>query len=109
MSGRASRNKGAAAEREVAKIINEHLGTDLRRTPLSGGMVWAGDIRGWDGWHIEVKRQERLAIPAWLEQTESDCPEGDTPLLIFRQSHQPWRAVLRLTDLLQLIKDGENT
>lgn len=105
--GRASRVKGQVAEREVAAIINEQLGTDLRRTPLSGGMVWKGDIRGWDGMHVEIKRQEKLALPAWLKQTEDDCPQGDTPLLIFRQSREPWRAVLRLTDLLTIIKKGQ--
>lgn len=106
MSGRASRNKGANAERELAAVINEHLGTDMRRTPLSGGMDWKGDIQGWDGYHIEAKRQERLAIPAWVEQAEADCPEGSIPLVAFRQSRQPWRVVIRLTDLLNIVKKG---
>lgn len=100
--GKAQRNKGAAAEREVAAIINDRLGTDLRRTPLSGGMTWKGDIRGWDGMHVEVKRQERLSIPAWVKQAEDDCPEGDIPLVVFRQSREPWRVVIRLDDLLGL-------
>lgn len=100
--GKAQRNKGAAAEREVAAIINDRLGTDLRRTPLSGGMTWKGDIRGWDRMHVEVKRQERLSIPAWVKQAEDDCPEGDIPLVVFRQSREPWRVVIRLDDLLGL-------
>lgn len=102
MSG-SQRSKGARAEREVAEIINAKLGTDMRRTPLSGGMKWKGDIQGWDGFHVEVKRQERLCIPEWLRQTEADCPEGLVPLLVYRKSRDPWRVVLPLDSFLGLV------
>ena len=106
--GRASRVKGQVAEREVAKIISETLGIPmLRRTPLSGGMDWKGDVVGWDGYHVEVKRQERLSIPAWIKQAEDDCPPGSVPLVIYRQSHQPWRVVITLNDLLTIITNKE--
>jgi hypothetical protein len=103
MGGRSSRNKGATAEREVAAIINSWLGTDMRRTPLSGGMQWKGDIQGWDGVHVEVKRCERLSIPAWCRQAEADCPGGSIPLVVYRSSREPWRVVLTLEHLLHLV------
>lgn len=104
MSGRRSRNKGANAEREVAKIISDTLGIPLlRRTPLSGGMDWKGDVVGWPGYHAEVKRQERISLPAWIEQAEADCPEGSIPLVIYRQSHQPWRVVIQLDAFLKTL------
>lgn len=103
MSGRKSRNKGANAEREVAAIIKQRLGYDCHRTPLSGGMQWKGDVQGLPGHHVEIKRAETLSIPAWLRQTESDAPKGTVPLLVFRQSHQPWRVVLTLDDYLTLL------
>ncbi len=39
-----SQAKGKRAEREVAKLINRYLGTNVRRTPLSGGLNFKGDI-----------------------------------------------------------------
>jgi len=104
VSGRTSRNKGAAAEREVAKIIGDRLGIKMNRTPLSGGMDWKGDIVGWDGMHVEVKRCEKLSLPAWCRQAEGDCPEGAVPLVVYRSSREPWRVVLHLDALLDLME-----
>lgn len=104
MGGRSSRNKGANAERELAKLIGDRLGVTMRRTPLSGGMDWKGDIVGWPGYHVEAKRCERLSIPAWVKQAEDDCPEGCVPLVAFRSSRQPWRVVIGLDDLLNLVE-----
>jgi Holliday junction resolvase len=104
VGGRASRSKGANAERELAKIIGDRLGVEMRRTPLSGGMKWKGDIVGWPGYHVEAKRQERLSIPAWVEQAEGDCPDGCVPLVAFRRSREPWRVVIGLDHLLDLVE-----
>ena len=38
------REKGKRYERDIAKKINKALGTNLRRTPLSGGLNLKGDI-----------------------------------------------------------------
>jgi Holliday junction resolvase len=108
LSGRSSRNKGANAEREVANIIKERMGIHMHRTPLSGGMQWKGDIQGWPGYHLEVKRCEKLSLPAWLRQTEADCPTGSVPLLVYRSSREPWRVVIQLDDLLNIIKGEAN-
>lgn len=104
MSGRRNRNKGANAEREVARIINERLGLALHRTPLSGGMQWRGDVQGLPGHHVEVKRCETYKLDAWLKQTEEDAPEGTVPLLVFRKSHQPWRVVMSLDHYLDVLE-----
>ena len=39
-----SQAKGKRAEREVAKLINKYLGTNVRRTPQSGGLSIKGAI-----------------------------------------------------------------
>lgn len=53
--------------------------------------------------HVEVKRQERLRIPEWLEQARTEAPPGVPPVLVFRQSRGQWVACLPLDDLLRLI------
>lgn len=105
--GKSERRKGQVAERDVAAILSEY-GFIARRTPLSGGMDWKGDLRSPDGEspipgvHIEVKRQERLYIPSWIRQAEADCPEGDTAIVVFRQSREPWRVVATLEHYLSI-------
>ena len=61
-----SRDKGNRAEREVAKTINRYLGTNCRRTPLSGGLSIKGDIIDVDpdsaafDYHFEIKDQKKV-------------------------------------------------
>ena len=82
VSGRASRRKGKNGELEVVREFAKH-GFALRRTPNSGGLAIKGDLIGLDGYHLEVKRQETLAIPRWLRQAHADAG-ANTPLLAFR-------------------------
>lgn len=97
--GRSSRVKGAVGEREVRDLLRE-AGFAARRD----GRLDEDLVHDIDGWHLEVKRRETYRIDEWLEQTERDAG-GRKPLLIFRKSRQPWRAVIRLEDLLPLLRD----
>lgn len=102
MSGRSSRNKGASGEREVSNIFKA-AGYTTHRTPLSGGMQWRGDVQGVPGYHLEIKRAERLCIPQWIAQAESDCPDGCVPLVVYRSSRQPWRVIQPLTNFIEML------
>jgi len=105
MGGKASRNKGAAAELEVAKIINEALGTDIHRN-LGQARDGEDDITlGKYRW--EIKRRETLAIPSWCRQVEACCKKGEVPIVCYRASRQPWRVVIPLDELLLLIKHAQ--
>ena len=109
--GKMSRNKGARGEREIVAAFADR-GVELHRTPNSGAFSWhesmPGDVQGLDGFHIEVKRAERIMLTKWLEQAEDDCPEGDTPLLIYRSNGQPWRVVMPLDAFMDtLLGKGE--
>ena len=104
VTGRASKTKGATAEREVVAILNEH-GFDVHRQPHSGALSWAkGDVTGWPGFSVEIKRCESLRIPDWCRQAERQCAEGDVPLVIFRRSREPWRVVVPLDAFLRLVE-----
>lgn len=114
MTGRRSRRKGAGYELELCRDAAE-FGFHGRRTPNSGGLAIKGDVTAIDGtgpmlpgFHLEAKRQETLAIPAWLRQAYADAG-ALVPLVVFRRnrtraldplgtSHAviPWRDLLGL-------------
>jgi hypothetical protein len=102
-SGAASRRKGLAGEREVAREF-ELSGWDVRGLEGEGDWLVFRQI----AWrrrtlHLEVKRAELLKIPQWWRQAEAEAPPGVPPVLVFRRSNEPWRVVLNLTDFLYLV------
>ena len=107
-----SQAKGKRAEREVAKLINRYLGTNVRRTPQSGGMSIKGDIIDINPdsaayqFHFEVKDQKKLMIPKWWEQIDDDCPIAKTPVNVFKMNAQ-FYATMQFTDWLSLLAEIE--
>jgi hypothetical protein len=117
MNGRGRRQKGANGERELAAILSDQLGFEVKRK--------LGQAR--DGGHdleigrfyIEVKRQERLSIEDWCRQVELSVAmhseidsEGPTssavPVVIYRRSGQPWRCVVPLTWFCEAVREDLN-
>ena len=90
------RRKGQAGERELFALLSDEIGLVVRRNV---DQARQGGADGLDipGWAVEVKRQETLSIPAWWAQAER---QADTlnrrPILFYRASRKPWRAVLDL-------------
>lgn len=97
------RAKGARGEREVVAMLRRY-GFPCHRVPNSGGLHIPGDVTGVEGFHLEVKRQERLQLWQWLEQARTDAPPGATPVVIFRRNGDGWNACLPIEDLLYLIR-----
>ncbi len=90
------RNKGASAERELFKLLSEQLGMAVAR---NFDQTWKGgaDTLSVEGWAIECKRVESLAIASWWNQATRQAERtGRKPALFYRQSRKPWRAVLDL-------------
>ena len=107
-----SQAKGKRAEREVAKLINKYLGTNVRRTPQSGALNFKGDIIDINPdsaayqFHFEVKDQKKLMIPKWWEQIDDDCPVAKTPVNVFKMNAQ-FYATMQFTDWLSLLAEIE--
>ena len=105
-----SQAKGKRAEREVAKLINKYLDTNVRRTPLSGALNFKGDIIDINPdsaayqFHFEVKDQKKLMIPKWWEQIDDDCPIAKTPVNVFKMNSQ-FYATMKFTDWLSLLAE----
>lgn len=104
MNGRGKRNKGAAGERELAGILKDNLGFEVKRN-LGQARDGADDITI-QKFRIEVKRQERLQVDKWSEQVESCSKSGEIPVLAYRRNGQPWRVCLRLDDFIPLLRDA---
>ena len=90
---RMAKNKGANAEREVAKLIFEGTGVEVVRN-LEQTRGGGYDLVGIDFLAIEVKRQETLCLPAWWRQTLKQAGNDKIPVLVYRQNRKPWTWVV---------------
>ena len=99
--GRRSRNKGANYERTIAKKFKEFFGIDFVRTPQSGGLADADQELNL---HIECKNAQTWSLPAWLRQSESDCPGDKKPVVVMHKpnSSQDY-IVLKLEDFFECV------
>lgn len=99
--GRAARNKGADAERELANLIRDNYGYPVHR-----GKVFYGesDLVGLTGIHPEVKRVERLNVHGAMAQaiTEADKRKDGLPTVFHRRDRESWLVTMRLEDWIDL-------
>ena len=86
--------KGVKGEREVAAIF-QAAGFAVRGLEAAGDWLVVS-LRG-RVLHVESKRQERVRVPEWIRQAETDCPQGVDWLLAFRQNRRVWYGVQPLT------------
>ena len=81
--GNPQKRKGDKAEREVAELINQMLGTYARRKLGAGRQDDEGDIEGVTDWTIEVKNYSNVSVAvskgrddAVREQANAGTPFG---------------------------------
>lgn len=107
MAGRMSRNKGARGEREVIAILQpivdsvcEETGQprfELRRNPTQRFKGKEYDVIGLPWIALEVKRQENLSgLGSWWKQTLDATRPGQTPVLVYRKNHSPWKVRMKV-------------
>lgn len=96
------RDKGANGEREIAGIVRDLTGWDVRRRVRQRD--GDSDLEGVPGWSVEVKRHRcasRGDITAWWRQTIAQAERAAAlPVLFFRADRDTWRAVWPLAVLL---------
>lgn len=99
MTSRSCQRKGKRGEIEVAELLSRLFGVDVRRgaSPYLPGLL-APDVLGLPGVHIEVKRVQKLNLPAALRQARQDA-NGDTAVVIHRRNRAGWVASTLLDDL----------
>ncbi|MBK8909082.1 MAG: hypothetical protein IPM60_14675 [Rhodospirillales bacterium] len=98
MSAR-ERNKGAAFEREVCRLLSEHFGEPVCRC-LDQSRDGGADIHV-RGWSIEAKRRARVAgLYDWLAQAGDGAADFETPVVVLRADRKPALVVMALDDWL---------
>ena len=102
-----SRNKGAAGERELAKVLREY-GYIARRGQQYCGANGDADVLGLPGVHIECKRVEHLNLDAAFEQALNDAKADEIPAVFHRKNRKPWLVTVLLEDFLKLYEGGVN-
>ena len=108
------RAKGASFEREIAKLIDEHLGIKVERDLEQYRKADRGDLLGVDGWTIECKRYKRpesangfFRREWWKQVVKAADAAKNKPVLIFKFDHQPIRCALYLKDINKKYKGNE--
>lgn len=93
--GGLSRNKGKAGERELAALLKELTGHDVRRRVRQHD--GDDDLMGLPGWSIECKRYATaplFLVAQWWRQAAEQAQQTDAmPVLFYRADRQPWRVV----------------
>lgn len=109
------RTKGQSGEREIAGIIADLTGWDVRRRVRQHD--GDSDLEGIPGWSVEVKRHKaagRAEIGQWWRQTVQQATRVATdptnaatarisrlmPVLFFRADRDQWRAVWPVSVML---------
>lgn len=103
MSGKKSRNKGAAGEREFFRLVEEHLGVKLRRNLSQYQESGEGDAE-LAGFHLEIKRGKAYE-KRWWKQAVQEANYGQPMALCFRLDRKQWRVKLAGSDFIAEI-DG---
>lgn len=109
-SGKSSKAKGSAGERELVKVLQD-AGFDAERTLFQPDPDNPRpDVRtniNHTSW--ECKRVEKLNFWAAIEQSETAAGDKNNSVMAFRRNREPWRVVISLDYYLDLIKKAGET
>ena len=108
-----SRTKGKRGELEAVHYLKDK-GYDTARRSVQysgkGNEDSADIVDAIPGVHLEVKRTEKCNPYKYLEQAIEDSEltgKGDIPVVMHRQNRKEWIAILRMDDLVNLLKKLE--
>ena len=99
-----SKRKGAVGEREIAQYLREHGFTEAKRGVQYQGSPDSPDVTGLTGFHIEVKRVEKLELDKALAQSIRDAGADEIPVVFHRKNRTKWKCTLLLDDFMKIIE-----
>ena len=98
-----SKRKGAAGEREFSAFLRTHGFSEARRGQQYSG-IEGEDVVGLPGYHVEVKRVERLNIHDAMNQSIRDA-DNQIPIVAHRKNRTEWLVTMRAEDFLELVRE----
>lgn len=98
-----SRQKGAAGERELAKLLEDY-GWESKRGQQHAGSPDSPDVISQFPWHIEGKRTEKTAPIKWMEKATEDAGGNKPPMIFWRPNRGQWMVMCWAGDLLPQLK-----
>ena len=104
--GRASKQKGARFELQIAHYLQDHGFPDVHRTAQHCGKTGdAGDVEGIAGLHIECKHVEGLSLFSAYHQAVRDNNaknNGDIPIVVHKKNRETVMVSLSLDDFIKI-------
>ncbi len=99
-----SRQKGAAAEREVAQLFRSY-GFKARRGQQFSGANGDPDVvvHPFPELHVEVKRRKRVSLDEAIATAKENDP-ARTPIIWHRDNHEPWKVTMNGDDFLEMLQ-----
>jgi Holliday junction resolvase len=96
--GRSNRNRGAAAERELARWIRDELGIDVARELKQFQQAQHFDLTPVGPFGIECKYHARLNVKDWWKQAAASAKASALiPVVAYKVARKGWRFVLPYT------------
>ena len=103
-----SREIGKKAEREAAKLLNEILGTDFRRSQQYKGAADSSDLidDGTPELSPEIKRRSDYSIKLHraVAQARTEAADDSTAFVVHKLPREPWLLTVDLRDLSELVE-----
>lgn len=102
------KSKGSAGERELAGILRAAGIRAYRNDQIFRGGKGNPDVFAeLEGLrlHVEVKRQEKLNVPAAVHQAIEDAEDGAFPIVAHRRNREKWLVTMPLEPLIEILKE----
>lgn len=104
--GRASKQKGARFELQIAHYLQDHGFPEAHRTAQHCGKTGdAGDVEGVPHLHIECKHVERLNLYDAYHQSVRDNSaknSDDIPIVVHKKNRETTLVTLSLDDFIKI-------
>ena len=104
--GRASKQKGARFELEIAHYFRDNGYPEACRTAQRAGKGnGKADVEGVPGLWIECKHQEKMQLYPWMNQAVRDCTAkntGDIPVVVHKQNRKETLVTMSIDDFIQI-------
>ena len=104
--GKASKRKGAAAERQASKLLSEAGYPSRRGCQFSGGKdspdIVCADLK--DVFHFEVKHVEKLNLLEAYKQACEDSKGLSVPVVMHKKNSTPWMITMSFEHWKEMLR-----